>query len=478
MSSGESAPSHEPAKGRWRLLPDLSTISRFLERDLWCTRLTQLSKAKALAFRSLRVAVLAIRRFSEDQCLLRASALTLFTLLSIVPIFAMAFGIAQGFGLQNAIERVVLQHLAGQEEVARWIMNFAQSMLQTTRGGLIAGIGVTVLFWTVMKVLNHIEVSLNAIWRTSSQRTLARRVTDYLSFMLIAPVLLAISGSLTVMITQQVGLMSQRFELVGYFHSWILAVLKLSPYLVMWVLLTFLYLFMPNVRVRLASGFLGGVIAGTFYQIFQAAYIYFQVEVSNYNAVYGSFAALPLFLMWLQASWMIVLLGAEISYAHQNVDWFELEPEARNLNRATRNLVALWVMQRIAQRFSQGGSCCTLEELTASGMLPPLLVRQTLDELEESGLVTEVVPRGAWREGGDARPRGGCYQPALPVGDLTLRHVLDRLETCGSGFRWCPESRPAVELEGLSEALSDLGRCAAESPANRRLLDLTPNARG
>lgn len=460
------------------MIPDRSTISRFLDKDLWCARLAELPTARAMAFRALRVAMVSFRRFSEDQCLLRASALTLFTLLSIVPIFAMAFGIAQGFGLQNAIERVVLQQLAGQEEVARWIMSFAHSLLQTTRGGLIAGIGVAVLFWTVMKVLNHIEVSLNAIWRTSSQRTFARRVSDYLSFMLIAPILLIISSSLTVMITQQLGFMSQRFEIVGYFHSTLLGLLRFLPYVVIWALFTFLYIFMPNTRVRVASAALGGVIAGTFYQLFQAAYIYFQVGVSNYNAIYGSFAALPLFLTWLQASWMIVLLGAEISHAHQHSDWFEFEPEVRGLNRVTRNLVALWVMQRIARRFSEGERCCTVEDLAGSGMIPLLLVRQTLDELEESGLVAAVSSREASREQGEVSPGGGCYQPALPVADLTVKQVLDRLEVRGNGFEWCPGSHPAAELESLSQALSELRRSTEDSPANRRLLDISRASHG
>jgi membrane protein len=240
----------------------------------------------------------------------------------------------------------------------------------------------------------------------------------------------------------------------------------------MWALFTFLYIFMPNVRVRIASAALGGVIAGTFYQLFQAAYIYFQVGVSNYNAIYGSFAALPLFLTWLQASWMIVLLGAEISHAHQHVEWFEFEPEVRGLNRATRNLVALWVMQQVARRFSEGERRCTVEDLAGSGMIPLLLVRQTLDELEESGLVTEVAPREATREGG-VGPGGVCYQPALPVSDLTIKQVLDRLEVRGNGFEWCPGSRPAAELESLSQALSGLRRCVEDSPANLRLLDLS-----
>jgi membrane protein len=452
------------------MLPDASRITRFFEADLWCTRLSELPASKAGIYRALRIAVRSIRQFSEDQCPLRASALTLLTLLSIVPMFAMAFGIAQGFGLQNAIEREVLNRLAGQEEVARWIMSFAQSLLQTTHGGIIAGIGVALLFWTVLKVLNHIELSLNAIWKTESQRAFSRRVSDYLSFMLVAPILLIISSSLTVMLSQQVGFMSERFEIVGYFHSFILRLLRLSPYVVMWALFTFLYVFMPNTRVRIVSAAVGGIIAGTLTQIFQAAYITFQVGVANYNAVYGSFAALPLFLTWLQASWMIVLLGAELSCAHQNMDWLECEPQISGLNRTTRNLVALWVMQQIARRFAEGDHGSTMEELSRSGGLPILLIRQTLQELEESGLVAAAVARRdikGGRQTGD--PGEMVFQPAVPVTGLTLGEVLDRLQETGRNQL---PSQPSAEMESLAVHLKALSETARESPHNRRILDL------
>ncbi len=349
-------------------------------------------------------------------------------------------------------------------------MSFAQSLLQTTHGGIIAGIGVAVLFWTVMEVLNNIEISLNAIWKTNSQRTFARRVSDYLSFVLVAPVLLVISSSLTVMISQQVGFMSERFEIVGYFHSLILRLLRLSPYVVMWALFTFLYAFMPNTRVRIASAAVGGILAGTLYQIFQAAYIYFQVGMSKYNAIYGSLAALPLFLTWLQASWMIVLLGAEVSCAHQNVDWLECEPQVSGLNRTTRNLVALWAMQQIAKRFAEGARGSSMEELSRSGGLPILLVRQTLQELEASGLVAAAV---AWRDIKGDRQTGDLdemvFQPTVPVMSLTLREVLDRLQETGQNQL---PSQPSPEIENLALHLKELSETARESPSNRLLLDL------
>jgi membrane protein len=451
------------------MLPHGWRISRFVETDLWCVRLGELPRARATAFRALRVAVLSLRKSSEDQCHLRASALTLFTLLSIVPIFAMAFGIAQGFGLQSAIEREALARLAGQEEVARWIMSFARSLLETTQGGLIAGVGVAVLFWTVMKVLSNIEVSLNAIWKVESQRTLARRISDYLSFMLIAPILLVVSSSLTVMITQQVGFMSERFEIVSFFHSFIMNLLRILPYVVIWALFTFLYIFMPNTRVHAASAALGGIIAGTLYQIFQAAYIYFQVGVSSYNTVYGSFAALPLFLTWLQASWMIVLLGAEISCAHQNLHRYEFEPWVSSLTRAGRKLAALWVMRHLAARFVRGERCCSAEHLSQSSGLPVLLMLQTLKELEDCGLVVGVTPKSSAGGSREADPRSILYQPGVPVMPLTIQLVLDRLESNGSGH---PLVRASSDLEALWHHLSQLNEAVAQSSANKRILDL------
>jgi membrane protein len=443
-------------------------ISRFLQRDLWNLRLADLPPTRAAALRALRIAAIVGRRFTRDQCHLRASALTLFTLLSIVPMLAMAFGIAKGFGLQDAIERETLRRLAGQEEVARWIMDFAHTLLETTRGGLIAGIGVVALFWTVLKVLQNIEISLNAIWKIDRHRPFSRRVSDYLSFMLIAPVLLVVSSGLTVMVTQQVGFMSERFGIVSYFESFILKVLHLVPYLVLWALFTFLYIFMPNTKVKATSAALGGVLAGTLYQIFQAAYIYFQVGMSNYNAVYGSFAALPLFLVWLQASWMIVLLGAEICYAHQNTALFECEPQIRRLNRAARNLAALSVMRYLARRFHEGERGCSEEDLVRAEGMPVLLIRQTLTELEKSGLVARMAPPED-NGGSSVSHEERLYQPAVPVAQLTICRVLDHLEQNGESR--VPVLNPA-EIEDLAQRLKALHEAAEKSPANSRLLDL------
>jgi membrane protein len=292
-----------------KLQEKFSKSSQFLKADIWRVRADKLHPRKSFWITHLRILLLAVRRFYDDRCELRASALTFYTLLSIVPIVAMAFGVAKGFGIEKVLETQLLEKLEGQPDVAERILGFARTLLENTKGGAIAGVGVVVLFWTIIKVLGNIESSFNDIWGIKKPRTMGRKLTDYLSVVMIGPVLLIIASSATVLLTTRITSMVEQLSSLGYAAGVIIFLLKLFPYTVIWVLFTFMYVFMPNTKVRLKSGLWGGIVAGTVYQIAQYAYIKFQIGVSGYGAIYGSFAALPLFLVWLQLSWLIVLLA-------------------------------------------------------------------------------------------------------------------------------------------------------------------------
>ena len=303
----------------------ISKILNFIKTDIWRIRLKDQPRKKTLLIKPLRIILLALRGFDENKCQLRASALTFYTLLSIVPVVAMAFGISKGFGLDKMLEKQLLEKLPGQQEVVTQIITFARTLLDNTKGGMIAGIGVAVLFWTVIKVLGNIEKSFNDIWGIKEARSLGRRFSDYLSVMLLCPVLLIMSSGATVFLATQITLLTEKFAFLGVFAPAIFLIVKLLPFCVIWALFSFIYIFMPNTKVYFKSGLIAGIAAGTIYQVVQWIYINFQVGVSKYNAIYGSFAALPLFLVWLQLSWLIVLLGVEISFARQNVDTYEFE---------------------------------------------------------------------------------------------------------------------------------------------------------
>ncbi|MDP8265168.1 MAG: YihY/virulence factor BrkB family protein, partial [Candidatus Aceula lacicola] len=342
----------------------ISKFIQFLKTDIWRIRAKKLPKTKFFLIQQLRIVLVSLRGFAEDKCQLRASALTFYSLLSVVPVVAMAFGIAKGFGFEGMLETQLYNRMPGQEEVIAQIISFANAFLNNTKGGLIAGIGVAVLFWTVIKVLGNIETSFNDIWGIKKSRGFGRKFSDYLSIMLICPILLIMSSSATVLVASQITAIIEKIEILGAIAPVILLSLKLLPFCVIWVMFTFIYIFMPNTKVKFSSALLGGIIAGTVYQIVQWAYINFQIGASKYGAIYGSFAALPLFLVWLQISWLIVLFGAEVSFAKQNVETYEFEPDCLKASRSFRRFMALAITHLCIKHQYKGESAPTAEEIS------------------------------------------------------------------------------------------------------------------
>jgi len=438
----------------------ISKIINFITTDIWRIRLKDLPRAKSILIKQLRIVLLAVRGFDEDKCFLRASALTFYSILSIVPIVAMAFGIAKGFGFEKLLEKRLLESFTGQEEVMMRVINFSHSLLENTKGGMIAGIGVAILFWTVIKVLSNIERSFNDIWGIKKARTFVRKFSDYLSIMLICPILVIISSSITVFITTQVKLITEKIALLGMFSPVIYLFLAFLPYCMIWVLFTFIYILLPNAKVNFGAAIIAGVIAGTMFQVVQGAYITFQVGVAKYNAIYGSFAALPLFLVWLQISWLIVLFGAEISFAHQNVETYEFEPDCLQASYSFKRLLSLRIVNLLIKNFSKGEKPFTAAQISHTIEIPIRLVNQILYELVQSGIISEVKSE---------EDKEVAYQPALAIEKFTISFVIDNLEKSGSDDIPVTKSN---ELDKLSECLAAFSEEIKRSPANILLKDI------
>jgi membrane protein len=432
----------------------------FIKQDIWRIRKTNLPPGKSFFITLIRVVILSIRGFDEDKCQLRASALTFYSLISIVPVAAMAFGIAKGFGFEKLLESQLRSKLAGQEEILDNVIQFSHSLLESTKGGLLAGIGLIVLFWAVIKVLGQIEDSLNDIWGIKERRTLGRKFSDYLSLMLICPVLILLSSGVTVFITTQVTLVMEQIKLLGAFSPIVLASLKMLPYGLLWGLFTFLYIFLPNTKVRFSSALLAGIITGTIFQLVQWAYITFQIGAAKYNAIYGSFAAFPLFLVWLQLSWLIVLYGAEVSFAHQNVDTYEFEPDALQASHRLKKLLALQMTHFIVKNFAAGELPPSARQISHHLEIPIRLVNEILFALVKSNILSVTVSD---REG----ERG--YQPARDIHVLTIQHIIEAMEI--SGLNTLPFT-PAPVLATLSDALDSFRLALETMPANKLLIDL------
>ncbi|MFC1838296.1 YihY/virulence factor BrkB family protein [Thermodesulfobacteriota bacterium] len=437
-----------------------SEIIKYLKDDIWTVRLGDLPRKKSFLIKQIRVVLLAFKGFDEDKCSLRASALTFYSLLSVVPAAALAFGIAKGFGMQGLLEKHLIKSLKGQEEVVNYIINFAGKMLEEARGGVIAGIGVVILVWLIIKLLGNIEKSFNDIWGVTHQRAIGRKLSDYLSILFVAPLLFVLSSSATVLITTQIAKITEKIDILGPVSPLIVFSLKILPYCVVWLLLTFVYIFMPNTKVKFNSGLLGGIVAGTIYVIVQFIYIKFQVGVARAGAIYGSLAGLPLFMVWLQVSWYIILFGAEVSFAHQNVDTYEMENKSLDMSRLGRRILSLRIAQICVKNFIKGEIPWSEEKIAETLELPIRLARSLLSDLVESRVLSETV--------GEVE-KTIYYQPARDVNTLSINFVLKGLENLGTDNLSCANTK---ELDIIRDSMNDLNIAAEKSNGNLLLKDI------
>ena len=438
----------------------LQKIISFVQHDIWRVRRSSLPPGKSLFLNLVRVLILSVRGFDEDKCRLRASALTFYSLISIVPVVAMAFGIAKGFGFDKLMEQQLRERLTGHEDILQRIMEFSNALLANTQGGLIAGIGLIILMWAVLKVLGQIEDSFNDIWGVKEKRPLGRMFGDYLSLILVCPVLLILSSGLTIFFTAQMTTIVEKFTFLEVIGPAVFFFLKLLPYALLWGVFTFIYIFMPNTKVRFSSAFFAGIIAGSIFQIIQWVYITFQIGVAKYNAIYGSFAALPLFLVWLQLSWFIVLYGAELSFAFQNVDTYEFEPDALQASHRIKTLLALQITHHLVLNFARALPPSTAREISARLEIPIRFTNEILFGLKKSNILTTAKVEG----NGEL-----AYQPARDIGSLSIKDVIEALEK--RGLNDVPFAH-SPEFTSLSDALESFGKAVEKLPENKLLKEM------
>jgi membrane protein len=427
---------------------------------IWHTPLSELSRHKSILIRQLRIIVLAARGFSNDKVQIRASALTFYSVLSIVPLAAIVFAIFKGFGLEQNLTQHLTKNLSTQQEVLQWLLPIARNALKATNGGYIAGVGIIVLFWSVMSLLNHIESSFNHIWEIRIPRVWYRKFTDYLTIMLIAHVLLILSSSVTLFINTNFGAFMAKAPILDLFKPLIAFLIKASPYLLVWFILTLLFIVMPNTKVKFKSAFVAGIVSGTILQLLQWFYIDLQFGISKLSMLYGSFAAIPLFIGWLQMSWIVVLLGAELAFANQNVSEYEYESEALNISHFQKRALTIMIMWMIVKNFINRESPVSSEILSVTLKIPVRLVRDIVQDLNSAGLVSVVVTT-------DSKERH--FQPGMDVNSLTVGYVISRLDRIGIEQRSVLRNK---EMARVNEILTKFEKCVAKSDHNILIRDI------
>ena len=267
---------------------------------------------------------LTIRFFTEKRVTAQAAALTYSTLLSMVPILAVVFAIARGFGYNKYIELWFRKIMSTQPQIADLIVDFVNRYLAHTQSGIFLGIGLLFMLFTVLMLVNNIEETFNEIWQVSNARPIMRSIVNYLAIFFIFPIMIIISMGVAIVMATVADVIDDIALLAPAIHL----LLDFSPYLLMSLLFILLYVYMPNTKVKWSCAIIPGILAGVAMHILQLFYIYSQIWVTGYNAIYGSFAALPLFMLWLQISWTICLFGAQLTYTNQNLNRFgiNLEP--------------------------------------------------------------------------------------------------------------------------------------------------------
>lgn len=433
----------------------IKKIAYFISVDIWRISIKDLSSGKTFLITQLRILILALRGVREDKVMLRAPALTFYSIFGIVPAVALAFSIARGFGLEMYVERQLQIALAGREDILHWLMELTESFLHHFDGGALAVSGLVILLYTITMLLVNIEKSFNEIWQVNKGRPWSRKFTDYFAMMFIAPLFVILAGVATVF------LQTQAQELNGAILSPLLLILvRILPYILIWSVFTILYIVMPNTGVQFKSALIAGIIAGTIFQLVQWAYITFQVGATAYSTIYGSFAAFPLMLLWMQASWIIVLFGAELSFANHNVDNYEFEAETKNMSPFNKKILSLYIMQLLTVNFQKGKQPLTPEQVSKTLHIPNSLVRNILNELETVSLINATRT---------SQSKINAYQPAIDINAISISMVMERLDHQGEDVLI---AKPSPKLDVLKKTLKQFYALLEESESNKLLKDL------
>jgi len=395
---------------------------KFIKHDIWKITDDEISTPRRIFYNSLKTLVIAIRRVVEDKLQIKAAALTYYTLFATVPVLALIFAIAKGFGFQELMKNSFVRQFYGQSTFLPYLLKFVDKYLTRVQGGVFVGVGVAVLLWSVISGFRQVERTFNEIWQVKKSRPFVFQFTTYLSLMLIAPVFIIASSGLSVFIVTNLSYYFKN----GLFGPLLTVTLKLTPYLINGILFTSFFLIIPNTRVKFLSGLIAGVFTGIFFQIFQILYIRGQVYLTAYNTVYGSFAVIPLLLLWIQISWIIILFGAELSFAVQNVSNFEYEYDAQKISRRYKDFLTFLIMHIIVKKFEAGEPPVTAEAISKNNTIPIRLVTSVLNQLSDLAVVIELV---------DQKTKQKSYMPAMDINKITVSYILDKIEQDGSeGF--------------------------------------------
>jgi membrane protein len=423
--------------------------------QFWTSEMSELTRFKRLIHLLLRIGVMVARDFIKNLVNLEAMALAFKTLLSLAPLLAVIFSILKGLGVHNRMEPALAEALAPLGEKGHEITTHLISFVDRMSAGALGSVGLVTLFFTVMSLMGTIEEAFNRIWHVRAPRKLTRKFSDYLSVILVGPVL--VFAAVTITATLQSNTFLQKIVLLEPFGTVILALLKLVPYLSLWGAFTFFYIFIPNTRVKLQSAMIGGLVAAVLWQSVGWGFAVFVASSTRYYAIYSSFAILLLFLLWLHIGWVIVLLGAQVAYAHQHIRFYQGERELLTQSPAGREKLAVHMLLLIGRNFFQGLDPLSVTAVANQLQLPAGLVRDFMDMFRRCRLVLPLADEET-------------FVLARDPERISIKEILDCVRNSGAEKK--NQSDRTDEEIGIDELLEEVDESVSQALEGRSLQSL------
>ena len=404
-----------------------NNIITFLRYGMWRRTTTEFDNSfQKIGYSTIRTIVLVVRGFGSKNLNDTAKSITFSLIFAIIPILAMVLAIAKGFGVADVIEHQLNVSFLGETGMVPTIMEMVDRYLETTQGGLFIGIGLLILLWAVYSFFQSVETAFNKIWNVKSSRSILRQFTTYIAILVLVPVLAVCSTGVELYVHTVV---EGYIDVSSLHESW----MKVLQFLICWLLFTWMYIAIPNTKVRFLPAIIPGVLMGTGFQLLQMLSVYLIALLSRTSIVYGAFASIPILMTLLQYTSLLILLGADMSYAIQNNEEFEYEHDLNQMSRRYKDYVMLYLLSVIIHRFESDEEPLTAHELAKEDRLPIRLVNQLLSRLEDVGVVREVYVEGK---------EDKTFQPALDTHRISIGMVITRIDAQGTEeFLQAPSER-------------------------------------
>lgn len=390
---------------------------KFITIDIWRTTIHDEQGKRGYLMLFLKTLILSVEHFVKRKMAVRASALTYYSVFALIPIMAFVIGVARGFGFDQYIIDMLISKFSTQGHTVTILLEFVDKYLQNAKGGAFVGIGLAVLLWSILKVFSQVESAFNEIWGIKKNRSYIRRLTDYISLLIMVPMLIFITSGISFYFKYVINYFDNSFIISPTLHI----ILKFIPLVITWLVFTLVYVVMPNTKVKLGKAAIAGLVAGVAFVIFKHIFVYAQMWMTSYNAVYGSLATIPFSLMFLQITWMIILMGAEISFSSQSVRNFEFEKDVKNMSHRYYDFVLLSITKIVTKRFENEERPLTLDEMSMDYRIPLRLATVMVNRLCRAGVLIEVR----------TKDQEDAYQPAMDIHKITVAKFFDMVDKDG-----------------------------------------------